>query len=219
MLFDKMREEVGSMMEAIHRHPFNQELAAGTLPEEKFIFYLEQDALYLTDFSRALALTGARLSHEGHAEQFMQFAQEALQAERELHRDYLNQYKMHRSKQLTMNPACFMYANYLLSTASLASVEEAAASVLPCFWVYREVSKKMLSHAQFENNLYAAWIKLYASESFDVSVDAAIGILNQLGEHASVLTKEKMKTAFVKATQLEWMFWDSVYHLKNWRIL
>ena len=45
---------------AIIDHPYNRELAAGTLPPETFHHYLKQDALYLLDFSRALAIVSAR---------------------------------------------------------------------------------------------------------------------------------------------------------------
>ena len=38
-------------------HPFNRELAEGTLETEKFQFYMKQDSLYLVDFARALAMT------------------------------------------------------------------------------------------------------------------------------------------------------------------
>ncbi|MCQ9903922.1 thiaminase II, partial [Staphylococcus aureus] len=40
--------------------PFVSELADGTLPKEKFQFYMAQDSLYLEHFGRALALIGAR---------------------------------------------------------------------------------------------------------------------------------------------------------------
>jgi thiaminase/transcriptional activator TenA len=218
MLFKQMRDTVDSIMHAIHHHPFNLELAAGILPTNKFVFYLEQDALYLRDYSRALALTGARLPDYAHAEQFLQFSLTSLHAEKALHEDYLNQYQRYESQKIEMNSTCFMYTHFLLSTASFASVEEASASLLPCFWVYREVGKKMLENARLENNPYQTWIKLYSSEEFDFSVEKAIQIVNQLAEKTSVIMREKMLAAFVKATQLEWMFWDAAYHLETWKI-
>lgn len=214
-MFNRMLDAVDSMIHAIHHHPFNVELAEGRLPQPKFIFYLEQDALYLAEYSRALALTGVRLSQDSHAKQFLQFALDALDAEKALHRDYLNHQETTQTK---MNSACFMYTHYLLAQASVASVEEASASLLPCFWVYREVGKKMLSHAQLENNQYRAWIELYAGVAFDVSVEQMIHIVNHLGEKASFSMQEKMISAFMKSTELEWMFWDAAYHLETWKL-
>lgn len=218
MLVDQMCNAVKPIMEAIHQHPFNRELAQGILPEDKFIYYLEQDSLYLAEYFRVLALIGSRLSHHEHAKQYLHFALDALSAENALHANYLQQYKSRRAKHSAMNPTCFMYTHYLLSSASFSSIEEAVASSLPCFWVYREVSKRMLATAQLETNPYQAWITLYSGEEMDRSVTAAINIMNHLSENHSAAMQQKMIAAFIKATQLEWMFWDAAYRQEKWQI-
>ena len=108
-----------------------------------------------------------------------------------------------------------MYTNYILKMASLASVEEAVACLLPCFWVYRDVGQKIASTTT-KNNPYQDWITLYASEPFNQSVEAIIRITNELGSTASKTIQDKMCTAFVQSTQLEWLFWDGAYHQKSW---
>ena len=44
---EEARRQSAALREAIHRLPFNTELAAGTLAPERFRFYIMQDALYL----------------------------------------------------------------------------------------------------------------------------------------------------------------------------
>src|SRR5579863_4870320 len=92
MLFSQMSAAVQPVLFSICQHPFNIELAKGTLSRNKFIYYLEQDALYLAEFFRALTLIGARVKHHGYAKQFLEFALEALNAEKILHADYLRHY-------------------------------------------------------------------------------------------------------------------------------
>jgi thiaminase/transcriptional activator TenA len=41
-------------------HPFITELAEGTLPLDKFRFFLEQDDFYLEEYKRCLALGAAK---------------------------------------------------------------------------------------------------------------------------------------------------------------
>ena len=94
MLFNEMRENVADLMPKIYALPFNQELANGTLPLEKFTFYLAQDALYLVNFAKAQALTAGRLPHSHQTELFIQFAMDAIKAERELHINTLKKYKL-----------------------------------------------------------------------------------------------------------------------------
>ncbi len=54
-------------------HPFNVELAQGTLDKERFVFYMEQDAYYLVGFSRALAFIAARTDSSKIIRQFLDF--------------------------------------------------------------------------------------------------------------------------------------------------
>jgi thiaminase (transcriptional activator TenA) len=213
MIFNHMLASTTTRLEKIHAHPFNAELSKGILPEEKFLFYLTQDALYLSDYSRALALVAARLPKNNHMQQFLQFSLDAVKAEQELHREYINP----DNPTIDKTPTCFMYTNYLLKMASLASVEEAIASLLPCFFIYFEVGKKMAAHQQ-PNNPYSDWINLYSGDAFQSSLDAAITINNDLADTASELTQHNMIKAFVRATQLEWMFWESAYVREQWLI-
>ena len=53
-------QNVAPIYQQIIHHPFNMELAEGTLEEKRFLFYMEQDAYYLIHFSRALALIAGR---------------------------------------------------------------------------------------------------------------------------------------------------------------
>ncbi|WP_131782904.1 TenA family protein [Legionella gresilensis] len=214
MIFKDMAQATNEIQIKIHHHPFNIQLAEGTLPKDIFIFYLIQDALYLADYSRALSITAARLPRNPHTQQFIQFALDAIKAERELHLSYLSQVSFPNYVD-EANPACFMYTNYLLRMASLASVEEAVASLLPCFFIYHEVGKSMVANL-WQTHPYYNWIALYSSEEFATSVRIAIEITNELGGESSKTTKFKMIQAFVKSTQLEWYFWQGAYKQEKW---
>ena len=200
-------------------HPFNRELAAGTLAEETFIFYLIQDSLYLADFARALTLTAARLPSLNDLQQFIHFAEGAIESEQGLHKDYLTRYlpKNTNYALIKQGPACFMYTNYLLRTAALATVEEATAALLPCFYIYHELGKNMLT-SQKPDHPYQAWITLYASPDFAKAVNQSIDIVDSLGTMASPGLQEKMIQAFCRSSQLEWLFWQSAYVKEQWTI-
>ncbi|MDP3559447.1 MAG: thiaminase II [Legionellaceae bacterium] len=215
MIFSSMCDLVEPLVSKIHHHPFNRELAEGTLPQEKFIGYVLQDALYLNDFAKALAMAATRLPADTSA-QFLRFALNAIEAEQGLHRDYLRPFNINMS-DMEKNPACFMYTHYLLSTATLASVEEAVASVLPCFWIYQIVGAR-IALTQVSGNPYQSWIDMYSSEAFEQTVNAAIQVMNLLAEEASPALQNKMIMAFKRATELEWLFWDDAYHQKVWGI-
>ncbi|MEG0102063.1 MAG: hypothetical protein RR750_22260, partial [Citrobacter sp.] len=62
--------------------PFNQELAAGTLSQERFRHYMIQDAHYLVAYGRALAVTAAKSDNAEGVVQFANAANEAVVVER-----------------------------------------------------------------------------------------------------------------------------------------
>lgn len=216
-MFNELKTAVADIMPKIYQHPFNQELAQGNLALEKFIFYLKQDALYLVDFSKALALTATRLPHDQQSELFMQFAMNALKAERDLHVNILKKYAITLSIPNKQSPFCFMYTNYLLRMASTATVEEAVASLLPCFWVYQQVGQRAFAK-KIPHNPYQEWIDLYSSHEFNHSVDLMIATLNDLAIHASIPCQQKMLNAFRQATLCEWQFWQGAYLQQTWSI-
>lgn len=214
MIYQMMSDVTQNIRANIHSHPFNIELSQGTLPQDKFIFYLIQDSFYLAEFSRALAITAGRLQHHFHRRQFTDFTLGAIESEQALHTHYLNTYEINLDDSQP-SPTCFMYTNYLLNIVSLASIEEAIASVLPCFVIYQEVGFKMLQY-QHEAHPYRDWIGLYGSSEFESSTKSAIDIVNFMGSSASTKLQEKMISAFVRSAQLEWYFWQGAYHREMW---
>ena len=57
---DEAWARIAGLRAAIDRLPFITELTAGTLRRDRFQTYILQDALYLGQFSRALAIAAAK---------------------------------------------------------------------------------------------------------------------------------------------------------------
>jgi thiaminase/transcriptional activator TenA len=201
--------------EKIRLHPFNQELMAGTLPIEKFKFYIHQDSLYLADFARALATVGTRSSESQDLLDFLQFAQHAILVERALHMEYFQQYefKFENGKA----PGCFSYTSYLLAVSAFESYETAVAALLPCFCIYKKIGDDMVA-GQTMPNAYQRWIDAYAGEDFAASVEKAVSICDRFAGSASESTRLRMKEAYLTACRLEYLFWDSAYRLERWAV-
>jgi len=56
---DELWHSIEPIYAAILRHPFIAGLTDGSLPRESFKFYAVQDALYLREFARSLAIAAA----------------------------------------------------------------------------------------------------------------------------------------------------------------
>jgi thiaminase (transcriptional activator TenA) len=210
---------IGPLYDSILKLPFNQELAAGTLSRERFAFYMLQDALYLTSFARALAVTAARAPDEDAIIQFAGSARTAVVVERELHAGFFKTYGIspEQAAATEPSPTCAHYTHYLLALAHNAPYEISVAALLPCFWIYWEVGSHLFNIAA-PDNPYQPWIDTYADEAFAEGVRKVIAISDQIGAEVTPARREEMFAAFRRASQLEWMFWDSAYRLEAWPI-
>lgn len=198
----------------ILEHPFVQELAQGTLAAEKFRFYLRQDSLYLGAYARVLSHIASRLNQREHTAAFLRFASDGIAVEQALHRSYLHE---DIPDAQSISPACLLYTSVLAGQAT-APVEVEAAAVLPCFWVYQQVGKSILSLQSGTDNPYAEWIGTYADPAFETATAQAIAICDALAENASESVRREMTDIFVRCTKMEWLFWDSAYRMESWPI-
>lgn len=192
--------------------PFVVELANGILPKEKFLFYLEQDSIYIENYSRVLAHIASRLPKQEQTVDFLKFATDGFAVEKILHESYLGT----EARNALPTPTTLLYNSYE-SAKCLSPVEIEAASILPCFWVYKKVGEEIMKNCSKENP-YFHWIETYGDETFAESNRRAIEICDELACNASDDIRSQMTEAFVMATKMEWMFWDSAYNMEKWKI-
>ena len=196
--------------------PFNQELMNGTLHKDKFQFYIEQDSLYLLEFSRAMAIIAGRSNKSETILQFIHFAENGIIVESALHEGYLS--KTGKNLNLIASPVCQHYTQFLLATAALDQIEVAMAATLPCFSIYKENGDKIHQNQNNISNPYQAWINTYAGEEFGVAVNKAISRCDEVAASCSESQRQSMTNAFIIACKLEWMFWDSAFRLEGWQV-
>jgi thiaminase/transcriptional activator TenA len=213
---DTLWRRIDPIFTSILGHPLIGELSEGTLSRERFVFYMQQDSLYLRDFSRALGQAGVRSPDPLTQQAFLNFGANALSVEHALHEGYFEAFGVKPAEQKA--PACFAYTNYLLACAAVEPYPVAVAALLPCFWIYREAGNHIFRTAQqgLDMNPYRRWIETYSGEAFNESVERAIGIVEGVAAGASNEDRERMAHAFETSSRLEWMFWDSAYRLEQW---
>jgi thiaminase/transcriptional activator TenA len=210
----KAWQAIESIYANVIEMPFITELTEGSLPLEKFQFYLQQDSRYLDHFGRALSLIGARANDLQDALAFMRFAEGAIVVENALHGSYFEMFGITGTADI--EPACHHYIHFLKSTAALDSVEVAMAAVLPCFWIYKKVGDHIYSNQTSAENPYRKWIDTYAGEEFGELVNRAIAICDNAAATCTEAQQQKMIDAFVTASRLEFDFWDGAYRLRRW---
>jgi thiaminase/transcriptional activator TenA len=204
---------------AILAHPFLRGLTDGSLSREAFQFYAVQDALYLRDFARALALAAARAPREDWIIMFNEHAAGALKVEMTLHESFFKDWGLSPEtvSATPLAPTNQAYTSYLLATAHAGPFHEAVAALLPCYWIYWEVGKS-LERAGSRDPLYARWIGTYASEEFGAVVRAVLACTDTLAGGLRDGERETMRRHFVTTSRYEWMFWDMGWRREAWPV-
>jgi thiaminase/transcriptional activator TenA len=208
---------IDEIFQQILNHAFVRGLTDGSLDRDRFKFYVIQDALYLRDYARALAICGARAPEEDEIKMFCTHASGAIEVERELHEGFFADFGLSEEMVRSTSPAPtnLAYTSYLLATALHGSFPEALGAVLPCYWIYWEVGKALVLRSS-PDALYKRWIETYGSESFAEVVRPVLDLTDRIGAKLGGEEEAKVTDRFVTTARYEWMFWDMGYRMEAW---
>ncbi|KAM9862050.1 bifunctional hydroxymethylpyrimidine kinase/phosphomethylpyrimidine kinase [Leucobacter sp. BZR 635] len=183
---------------------FIQGLANGTLEREHFLEYIAQDSVYLIAYSRALARVSTLAPTPEEQAFWARAANGAIMGEFELHRARLGDDEPIEVAIQAPSAATSGYTNHLLA-ASTKDYAEAAAAMLPCYWVYADLGQRLLAgeiheRAKSAEHPYAEWIRTYDDPGFAADNETAIGYVAAAASAATPETRERMWRAFEAAT-------------------
>ncbi|MBS6979850.1 MAG: bifunctional hydroxymethylpyrimidine kinase/phosphomethylpyrimidine kinase [Rothia mucilaginosa] len=186
--------------------PFVRALGEGTLDEDLFAFYLDQDALYLRDYSRALATLSARADTAEAQVHWAAGAHEAIAAESQLHEGWL----ANRARLGGPSPITMGYTNFLRASAAGDDYVVGAAAILPCYWLYEEVGA-VLSSQNHADHPYAEWLSMYGGEEFAAEVARSLAEVERAFEAASPAQRVRAARAYLSACVYEREFFDQAH--------
>lgn len=207
---DRLWREAAPVYAKTLNHPFLRGLGDGSLPKERFRFYLVQDTLYLRAFSQALNALAARAPRPDWGRTLSRHSVEAIEAEQQLHASLAGPVG-----DREMAPANAAYTNHLLATVERASFAEGLAAVLPCYWIYQEVGKELKRRGSRDKD-YQRWIDQYSGEDYARSVAEVLRMMNAAAAGASEAQRASAVRLFVRGARYEWMFWDMAWRMERW---
>lgn len=204
-LTDGMWENAKPVYERTIAHPFLKELAAGTLPAEKFERYLLEDIEYLKVYGEVLLQLSAKTTN-AEWKQFLRTGAEGCRKEVEhIHAVYLKG----KGKEKKPSAANAAYLKFLRESVATGSFAEGMAAVLPCYWIYWEVGKTLKARGS-RNADYQRWIDYYSDPAYGKTVARALAIMNEAGRGADA---QKLVKLYATGAEHEYQFWHSAYHL------
>lgn len=200
--------DIEGIRRAIFDLPFIEALGDGSLERHQFAYYLAQDALYLSAYSRALARASALAGSDTEQRFWATAAHYCLDVEAELHRNWLG-----TEPVPPVGPVTKSYVDHLLAVSAQGSYAVLVAALLPCYWLYADVGSRL--HSEFlarttgTAHPYAAWLETYADEDFAAATREAICITDAAARAGSAAERAAMRTAFAQSSQYELDFFDA----------
>ena len=212
---EQLRAEAEPMWKQIFAQPFLREIKDGTLPLEKFQYYLGQDYLYLEGFARTVCMALAKAPDSQTLEELAHRVMTPV--ERPLHHKLVAEagLTMEDVKKVKRSPTNTGYVNHMITTASLYGLGPTAAALLPCPWSYHELKDAL---GQSEHPLYGQWTHFYVAGLLQNSVDAWRGFVDRAAREASSQELDAMRDAFMISSRYEYMFWDMAYNMEEWPV-
>lgn len=204
---------------AILAHPFLDGLTTGTLPPERFAYYVAQDAAYLRDYARALSVVAAKAPTHADTAMLSSHAADTADVELTLHEALLPALELDPDvvASITISPTTRAYTSYLLAVTHGGTFAEGLAAVLPCYWIYQQVGEQLLDKGSPDRR-YQLWIDTYGGDEFAVTVDEVLDLADRIGPDLPGGEAWRTREHFTTTARYEWMFWDAAWRQEAWPI-
>lgn len=216
--FASLRAEADPIWRGILGHSFLDELGRGSLPLDRFRFFLTQDYPYLKEFSRVLGLAVSRGGRIAEMKFFAELLHATLSFEMDLHRNCCADLGigLEELENARLAPAAYAYTRHLLTIGALGTQAEIAIALLPCSASYAEIGRSLAAAPLPEASHYAGWIRTYASQEYQGIANRLIAIADGLEAGASREERVRCREHFLVSSRYEYLFWEMAYGGEAW---
>ena len=180
-------------------HPTVVGIARGDLDPVVFRGWLEQDYLYLLDYTRVFSRL-AWQAPDGHLGDLVDLAHATLHEELSLHRELSAPFGADFDAAVK-SPQCAAYTDFLLDAA--ADYGRGLAALLPCMWGYSQLGQ-VLAQDPPADPRFRRWVDTYADPGFAALADRCAQMLDEAAPDDAVAAE-----AFTAAMRHELAFWDA----------
>lgn len=216
---DVLRKPAAAWFDAAVAHPFVRGIGAGTLPRDRFAYFIAQDYWYLDRFLRVLALGAVRADRLDRP-LFLAHAETVAAVEQDLHARLAPSLGLDAAAlgATVPGPVTVAYTDHLTRIAWEDPLAVLTAAVLPCYWLYRDVGLALLPTAP-DTDPYASWIATYAGAPYGQAVDEMLAVAERALADADPAVRRRAAQAFWRSARYEWLFWEQAWHLGRLRHL
>jgi thiaminase/transcriptional activator TenA len=218
---ENLRRQADAIYRRIFDHPMVTGIGDGSLPVDRFKFYVKQDYLYLVEYAKVTALAVAKGRNVDTMSRLASLLHETLNTEMELHRSYCREFGISREEleSTTAAPTTHAYTRHLLTVAYEEGFTSITTSMVPCQWGYAEIGLRLAERGRpVHHPLYCRWVDMYASEEFQSLAAWLRQLVDEAAQGLGPAELARAEQAFLTSARYEYLFWDMAWKLEEWPI-
>ncbi len=196
-------------------HPFILEMENGSLPIEKFKYYMIQDYFYLKEYAKVFAIGISKAKSGEDIENLSKSLSGIAWETDHVHTKYMQRIGITEEELQNTKPSLsnLGYTSYMIAKAFEDDVLNAYLAVLSCSWSYgfigQEINKRSPHLA--EDNIYGEWIKVYSCDEYDEINSELMDIIDKKCQNLSENRLQELAEIFRICSEFELRFWDMAY--------
>lgn len=210
------QHDVKEVWAAARQHDFLQQLVSGRLPRQTFLYYLHQDAWFLTEDARVMAIAASRapdLAMAAHLAELIAAVNAAEQGRHRVFAETLGQPL--DTPRLRPSPTAYAYVNHLKAVALDGSLLAILTALLPCPWLYSDFGQ-LFRDREPPDPVYRDWLEPYKSDGLAERVQYHRDLVDGLYAEASAAEQAGAARIFETSVRYERRFWDMALQHESW---
>ena len=217
---DEVTDVTDPIWDAIAAHPMVERLGAGTLEEEPFRYWVEQDYRFLENYCRVFAHGAARAPDLRRLRTFAELLHSTAEEEMDLHRAYAGDFGVSEAEleAVTPSPTTRAYTDFLVRNAATGAFGDVVAVLLPCMWGFNETAERLAADGLPDDDRYAEWIRTYAGEEFSELTEWCLDLMDDVAAEASSTDRDRFRDLIRTSARYEYRFWDAAWEQEGWSV-
>ena len=216
---DRILAGSAQIWEGFHSHPFVRGIADGSLPVEKFQYFMIQDYLYLMEYAKVFSIGAAKAADPEIVRVFAGYVTQILSGEMDIHKGYMERLgiSLPDVQKTRMALDNLSYTSYMLRIAYEGGPAGVCAAILPCAVSYEVIAKKMVKEnpACADHPFYGEWIRGYACEAYHQENEALRAVTERAAAGFSDAQTAKLVEIGQRCSQYEGAFWDMSWEMRE----
>lgn len=213
----QLYESVRSIWKLYYTHPFLTGIADGTLPLERFRYFIIQEYLFLFEYARIYAIGLTKARTPSLMRHFSSGVNRILNGDIFSMRSYLRHLDLDEHEIIKTAPALAnaAYTSFMQSIASRGSIPEILAVLLASTWSYSEICSRLSANFTADtHSFYADWMKCHKAVQQQKITDTLIALVN---EYTLDSTEEEVKSLtnlFAQCSRFQLNFWNMAWNME-----